>query len=140
MRVHLKPHAPAGVLQDQLTIVTNDSGGKTLLLPVEGRITSPLTVSPASLFLGVVKPGETVKKRLVVRGSKRFRILNILCDDPRFAFDTVAAESQSLHFVTLAFTASAETGEISKVIRVQTDLGSGVCDECVVNGTVLEGL
>ena len=39
-------------------------------LPVEGRVVSPLTVSPASLFLGVLKPGETVETRLFVKGSK----------------------------------------------------------------------
>jgi hypothetical protein len=139
MLVHLKPGAPAGVLQDQLAIVTNDDGGKILLLPVEGQVASPLTVSPTSLFLGVVKPGETVKKRLVVRGSKPFRIVNVQSDDPRLAFDAVGAESKSLHFVALTFTAGAKTGEISQVIRIQTDLGSGLCGECVVKGTVQEG-
>lgn len=139
MLVHLKPGAPAGILQDQLAIVTNDSGGKVLLLPVEGQITSPLTVSPASLFLGAVKPGETVKKRLVVRGSKPFRILKVQCDDPRCAFDPVADEPKSLHFVNFAFAATGETGEISKVIRIQTDLGPGLCGQCTVRGTVQTG-
>ncbi|HPM81597.1 MAG TPA: DUF1573 domain-containing protein [Candidatus Anammoximicrobium sp.] len=139
MLVHLKPGAPAGVLQDQLAIVTNEGDGKVLLLPVEGHVTSPLTVSPAALFLGTMKPGETVKKRLVVRGSKPFRILKVQCDDPRCVFDAVADEAKSLHFVTLAFAASGETGEISKVIRIQTDLGSGLCGECTVRGTVQSG-
>jgi hypothetical protein len=138
MLVHLKPHAPAGVLQDQLAIVTNDSGGKTLLLPVEGRITSPLTVSPASLFLGAMKPGEVVKKRLAVRGNRPFRITKVQCEDPRCAVDAVAAESKSLHFVTLTFTADAAAGEISQVLRIQTDLSSGLCGECVIRGTVQE--
>lgn len=139
MLVHLKAGAPAGILQDQLAIVTNDNGGEVLLLPVEGQITSPLTVSPASLFLGALKPGETVKKRLVVRGSKPFRILKVQCDDPRCAFDAVATEPKSLHFVNLTFAATAQTGEISKVIRIETDLGSGLCGECAVRGTVQEG-
>jgi len=139
MLVHLKPGAPAGVLQDQLAIVTNDDGGKVLLLPVEGQVAAPLTVSPASLFLGVLKPGETVKKRLVVRGSTPFRILKVQCDDPRCAFDAVATEPKSLHFVNLVFAATEQTGEISPVIRIETDLGSGLCGECAVKGTVQEG-
>jgi len=136
MLVHLKPGAPAGLLQDQLAIVTNDAGGKMLLLPVEGHITSPLTVSPAALFLGAIKPGETVKKRLVVRGNRPFRVVKVQCDDPRFAFDAVTAESKSLHFVALTFAAGAETGEVSRVIRIETDLGSGLCGQCDVRGTV----
>lgn len=60
----------------------------------------------------VMKPGETAKKRLVVRGSKPFRILQVQCDDPRCAFDAVAAEPKSLHFVALAFAAGQEAGEM----------------------------
>lgn len=136
MLVRLKPGAPAGILQDQLAIITNERGGKVLLLPVEGQVTSPLTVSPASLFLGAMKPGETVKKRLVVRGSKPFRIVRIQCDDPRCAFESVGDESKSLHFVNFAFSANGEGGEISQVVRIQTDLGNGLYGECAVRGTV----
>jgi len=136
MLVHLKPGAPAGLLQDQLAIVTNEAGSEILLLPVEGQVTSPLTVSPASLFLGAMTPGETVQKRLVVRGSKPFRILKVECDDSRCTFGEVVGEPKSLHFVNLAFAAGGEAGEISNAIRIRTDLGSGLSGECAIRGTV----
>jgi len=44
---------------------------------VEGRIVSGITVSPASLFMGVLQPGEQVTKQLVIKGKKPFRILSI---------------------------------------------------------------
>jgi hypothetical protein len=136
MTVRLKPGAPAGYLQDQLALVTDDAGGKNLAVPVEGQITSPLSVSPASLFLGVLKPGETVEKRLVVRGSKPFRIVQVKCDDPSFQFEPAEGESKTLHFVTLKFAAGAEAGAIAKAIKIETDLGTGLCAECVATGTI----
>ena len=92
---------------------------------MEGQVVSALTVSPASLFLGVLKPGETVKKRLVVRGSKPFRILGVKCDDARFAFEKPVADSKPLHFVPVEFKAGDKPGQIEKKIAIETDLGQG---------------
>lgn len=136
MRVHLKPGAPAGYVHDQLAIVTNDAGGKVLSLPVEGQIVSPLSVSPASLFLGILKPGETVKKRLVVRGNKPFHITGVKCEDGDFKFEGVDADAKTMHFVALEFAAGSEPGKIARTITIETDLGSNLHAECVATGTI----
>src|SRR5262245_53447508 len=68
MTVRLKPDAPAGILQDQLTLVTNDQRMPTVVLPVEGRVTPPLAVSPSPLLFGSLAPGATATKQLVVTG------------------------------------------------------------------------
>ncbi len=116
--------------------MTNDTGASNVSLPVEGQVVSPLTVSPASLFMGVLKPGDTVKKRLVVRGSKPFHIVSVTCDDASFTFEKPAAESKSLHFVAVEFKASDQAGAIEKKIKIETDLGQGCSAECVANATV----
>ena len=79
--------------------MTNDSGASNVSLPIEGQVVSAITISPASLFLGVLKPGESVKKRLVVRGSEPFRFVSVKCDDASFTFEKPDADSKSLHFV-----------------------------------------
>ena len=135
MLVRLKPDAPPGFIHDQLLIITNDSGVSHVSLPVEGQVVSAISVSPASLFLGVLKPGESVRKRLVVRGSQPFRILSVQCDDKSFTFET-PADSKSLHFVPVEFTASEETGQIERRIEIVTDLGQGFSAECVANATI----
>ena len=59
-----------------------------------------VTVSPASLFMGVVEPGQKVTKQLVVKGKKPFRILAITCDDKSFTFGSVADKTpKTLHLV-----------------------------------------
>lgn len=136
MIVRLKPDAPSGYIHDQLLIVTNDSGASNVSLPVEGQVVSALTVSPASLYLGVLKPGDTVKKRLVVRGNKPFRIVSVKCDDASFTFEKPETESKPLHFVPVEFKAGDQPGQIEKKIEIETDLSQGGSAQCTANATI----
>jgi len=133
MTVRLKTDAPVGYLQDQLTIVTNDSYNRSLELPVEGRIVSPLSVSPASLFVGVMKPGQEVTKQLFVRGKRPFRITGVECPDDRFDF-IVPENAKTTHLVPVTFTAGSEPGKISQKIQIETDLGASA--SCVASATI----
>jgi hypothetical protein len=136
MVVRLKPDAPVGYIHDQLTIVTNDAGSRNVSLPVEGQVESPLSVSPASLFLGVLEPGQKVKKMLVVKGKKAFKITCIKCGDDRFSFADPPGESKALHFVPVEFTASEDQAKVAQKITIETDLGSNLVAECVATATV----
>ena len=135
MVVRLKGNAPAGYFQDQLTIVTDDQRLKTVPLLVQGNVVSPLTVSPSSLFLGVVSPGQSVAKKLVVRGKKPFKIVRVRCDDDCFEFKSPGDEQKALHFVSVIFTADS-TGKISEKIFIETDLGEGAITACAATATV----
>ena len=141
MIIGLKPDAPAGFLNDQLTIVTNEGGARNVSLPVEGHVVSPLSVSPAALFLGVLAPGETAKKRLVVRGAKPFRVMAVKCDGEGFKFEQPSAERKELHFLSVEYTAGKEPGSIASKIRIETDLSAtdfapGLTAECQATATV----
>lgn len=134
MTVRLKSDAPPGYLQDQLTIVTNDSYNRSLELPVEGRIVSPLSVSPASLFLGVLKPGEVVsRKQLFVRGTKPFKITSIDCAGSGFQF-TIPETSKTTHLVPFTYTAGNEPGTVTQTIEIKTDLGATT--SCVASARI----
>ncbi len=125
MKVFLDSETPAGYLNDHLLVVTNDYGRKELPVLVEGRVTPGVTVSPSSLFMGLVEPGRKVTKKLVVRGKKPFRILSITCEDESFAFDpsVVGGEAKTLHLVPVTFVAGESKGKVAKKIRIETDLG-----------------
>jgi len=123
--VRLAADAPAGYLKDHLTLRTNDRYSAQVPVLVEGQVRAGITVSPSSLFMGVVEPGQKVTKRLVVRGKRPFRILSISCDDESFEFDASAADvAKAVHIVPVTFVAGADTGKVVKTIRIQTDLGS----------------
>lgn len=118
--VRAKDSMPSGFFNDQLILVTNDARATQVPLRVEGQVVPGLTVSPASLFLGVVKPGDKVTKTLVVRGKKPFKITKVSCEDGCFEFKPSDASKQ-MHLVPLVFTAP-EPGKITQNIKIETDL------------------
>ena len=125
LSVHLDEHAPPGYLQDHLTLITNDRRLTQVPVPIEGKVQSAITVSPASLFMGVVEPGKKVTKQLVVQGKQPFRIISISCDDESFEFDTSANdEPKTLHLIPVTFVAGEDRGKVSRTIRIETDFGN----------------
>jgi hypothetical protein len=136
MEVKLSPQAPSGYLMDQLILVTNDQRLKRVPLSVNGRIRDSLTVSPLSLSLGVLRPGETATKQLVVRAKQPFHVVEIGCaEDEGFSFIT-PSDAKKLHLIPVSFTAGQAPGNIAKTIRIKTDLGDGSEASCLATATV----
>lgn len=136
MVVRLKPDAPPGYIQDQLTLVTNDGRNRTIPLPVVGRVRSPLTVSPAPLLLGQLKSGQTASKNLVVRSKKPFKILDVQCEEGGFEFGK-SDQAKTLHLIPVTYTAGSVPGKVVAKIKIQTDLAAGGDAECVATATIL---
>lgn len=135
MIVRLKPDAPAGYINDQLTLVTNDGYRQSIPLAVEGRVRSPLMISPTPLVLGVLHSGEEVQKKLLVRASAPFRITSVTCDNEDITFDFDAEKSAKMHFIPFTFTAG-DAGTIERTIHIETDLPGNISAEVVANGEV----
>ena len=119
------------------------NGRQTSKLPsvpiaLEGQIVSPLSVSPASLFVGVLKPGQMVTKQLVVRAKKPFKIMGISGGNESLSFKT-PEESKPVHLVPVTFTAGKEAGEFEYTIEIETDLATGGKVTSVVRGSVETG-
>ena len=134
--VRLKGDAPSGYLNDELILITNDVAAQRIPLAVEGRVVSDLTISPASLFLGELAKGQTVTKKLVVRSSKPFRILEMNCDDNCFQFEA-SEEAKPIHVVAVTF-APEQAGKVEKQIRIRTDRASGATTSLVAHAIVSE--
>lgn len=135
MLVRLKGDAPAGYLEDQLSIITDETSGATLTLPVVGRVVPPISVSPALLTLGTVKPGQSITKQLVVRGKTPFKVTHVKCPDGCFEFK-VPGDAKTLHLIPVTFTAGAAGDKIEQKIEIETDLGNGVKACCTATATV----
>lgn len=135
MQVATKGTLPEGDIRELLTLVTNDTRFPTIDMAVTGRVRPSLEVSPASLNLGTLKPGETVEKRLVIRADQAFAVRGVNCDDPRFRFESPAGQKQ-LHFIKVVFTADDQPGTLSRTVKISTDYGAGKVAECLVSGTV----
>lgn len=123
LRIRLDKNAAAGYLRDHLVLATSDPNSQAIPLEIEGRVVSNITVSPSSLFMGVVRPGEKVTRQLVIQGKKPFRITSIKCQDGSFQL-SAAPDNQPkpLHIVPITFVASTSPGRVVQTIRIETDL------------------
>lgn len=118
--VTLKPDAPAGALKQELFLKTNDPASPLVPLLVEATIQAPLSVTPDPVKLGALKVGEAKTQRVVVRGSKPFRILAIdgLGEGLTAEFPPEAAAA---HVVTVKCQPGKE-GEFKRQLTIKTDL------------------
>ena len=121
--VRLDKDAPPGYVKDHLILVTNDRRSAEIPVLVEGRVLFEIAVSPASLFLGVMQPGQKVTKQLVVRSKKPFCITSATSDCNCLRVGTPAdTVSKPLHVLPVTFTARNKPGRVAEKIRIQTDL------------------
>jgi len=137
MLVRLKPSMPAGYLSDELILVTNDPSAPQIPLPIEARLTPDLVVSPNSLYLGDLAPGQKVSKKLVVRSKTPFKIVDVRCPDEHFNFE-LSGDAQKLHVVNVTFVA-AGSGKIEQQIQIQTDRPGGTAASLVAYANIAEG-
>jgi len=123
LAVHVDGDLPPGYIQDHLLLITNDRNATQVPVLVEGHVVSGITVSPASLFMGVLEPGQKVTKKLVVRGTKPFRIVSVTCDGDSFECECPKeTEPKTLHLVTVTFVAGEHPGKVTHTIRIETDM------------------
>jgi hypothetical protein len=136
MVVRLKPDAPAGIVQDQLTLVTNDQRMPTVVLPVEGRVVPPLAINPSPLLFGSMAPGQSATKQLVITGKQPFRVLNVRSDGEALQFKTAADVQKKVHIIPVSLVAPEIAGEFRYNLQIDTDLANAPSATCQVRGTV----
>jgi hypothetical protein len=120
LNVQLSEEAPAGYVDENLQLLTNDPRLQ-FSVRVEGLVRPSLTVSPSWLLVGVVGPGERATRQVVVRGDTPFAIRRII---PAAGFEcniSNAQQPRALHVVPVTFTASAKAGKVLQTLRIETD-------------------
>jgi hypothetical protein len=120
IKATLKPDAPPGALKHELQLKTNDPASPLVPLLVEATIQAPLTVIPNPLDLGSPRVGETITKRVVVRGGKAFRITGVEGGGEDIAVDlpTTVTDVQILNLKWQ----SNNPGPMQQQLLIKTDL------------------
>lgn len=124
LKVRVKPDSPPGYFRDQIVLVTNDSSRSELPVLVEMKIEPALNVSPGSVYFGVVAPGKTVTKPIVVRAKKPFRVtkLEMTEGDQKAVSYELPKEPRNVQVIPITFTAGQSTGRCACKFRIETDL------------------
>jgi len=127
LHVRLDERAPAGYLRDYVTLATGDSRLKEIPVLVEGRIVPGVNVSPRTLFLGSVEPGQKVRKTLVVQGSQPVKVTNVTSNNSGFRFTAPTADTPRLnHVIQAEFIVPEGIEALNQAVRIETDHGAGV--------------
>lgn len=116
----LDPSAPAGYFQDEVIVVTNDRSMPRVPLRVSGELENELSISPQSILLGALKPGEAIERQLVVRGKQPFVIESLTVPGFDVSFDPITTP-KTAHVFTATFTADGTVvGAHSAPVTVKT--------------------
>ncbi len=122
--VTLDDEAPSGYIRDNLLLLTNHSQLRQIPVMVEARIMPAITLTPSSLFLGVLRPGESVTKNIVVRGKRPFTIKSIQADRDGVLFGATGDVAKAIHVVPVTIVAGEEAGALVHKVKIETDASS----------------
>lgn len=120
LTARLRPDVPAGSWYAELWLRAND--GSRILVPLTVEVESALVVSPKEVNLGRVAGGVALERRVIVRGQKPFRILKVSADDPQMEFVWQPSENRTTHLITIHYRTPSNSGEVRRIIRIETDL------------------
>jgi hypothetical protein len=121
LTARLRSDIPAGKWYTDIWLKTNN-GAAPIRVPLMVEIESSLTVTPEMVTLGPVKAQTENERRVIVRGVRPFRITGVMGTDAELVVRDNTAEARPVHVLTVKFRA-ARAGELSRTLRVLTDLG-----------------
>jgi hypothetical protein len=133
VQVTLKPDAPVGTLKQDLYLKTNDPATPLVPILVEATVQANLTVLPNPVNLGSLKVGESVTKRIVVKGPKAFKIQSIEGTGEGLTAE-LPTLSQQVQIVLIKYQ-PAKAGKLSKQLQIKTDLDKDPTTSVTVEGT-----
>ncbi|HTU23809.1 MAG TPA: DUF1573 domain-containing protein [Pirellulales bacterium] len=139
LAVVLDKAAPTGYVSDELVLKTNDTRSPQFPVKVEGFVVPDLTVSPTSLLLGILQPGQRITKQVVLKGKTPFHVLSIDCDNPGFSFPK-PSEAKTVHLIPITFEAGTDPVKFIEKITIRTDLTGNNQVELSAYGQVLAPL
>ncbi|MFI5460205.1 MAG: DUF1573 domain-containing protein [Isosphaerales bacterium] len=124
LSVSVKPDAPAGLLRDEIRLISNDPETPSIPIMVTAVIRGDLTAAPSVLSLGQIHSSAGAQGRFIIRSSRPFAIRSIEGAGDGFSTSPPDATPQPVHVVIVAYKPEEGTtrGDIRRVFRVQTDL------------------
>ena len=131
--VNMKPDAPAGNINDIISIKTNDPAVPVVNVNVRAAILAPVRAFPEKLDFKDVKVGEAVTFKVIVKPSASCTLTALPEDEDGFSLETSATAS-NMHIVTVKFEPK-KAGVFRKELRIQSNLPGSPSALVVVDAT-----
>jgi len=125
--IDLDQNAPAGPIQSEITLHTNDLNIKSLSLGFTADVEATLSIQPNLLSLGAIGDQEQIKKLVRLKGAQAFRLTGIQSEEFDVSGTQLGEESKEMHLLSLAFspkTSSSDKSEQKGKIVLLTDMAS----------------
>jgi hypothetical protein len=124
LTVALKPDTPAGVLRDEIRLLTNDPETASIPIPVTASIRGDLVATPSVLALGRVTSAGGAQGRFLVRASKPFTIMSVEGSGDGFSVAPLDPARSTAHMLTVIYRPEdgRTRGDLRHTFRVVTDL------------------
>jgi hypothetical protein len=120
----VRPDTPAGKWYTDVWLKTNNAAMPKLRVPVTVEVEAALSVSPNLVTLGEVKAGTESDRKVVIRGITPFRITSITGTDGQLQVRETNSDSKTVHVLTVTLN-PRDAGDLTRLIRVQTDMKTG---------------
>jgi hypothetical protein len=117
----LRADAPVGKWFTDVWLRTNDPATPPIRVPLTVEIESALTVSPDPVALGTVKLAAESERRIIVRGSKPFKITKVIGAKDGLTVRDNTDDSKPVHVLTVKLKPE-RAGEINRTLQLWTDL------------------
>lgn len=123
-RLHatVKGDAPPGPFKQEIILKTNDPTAPVLTYHVSGTIQATLTVTPSLLNLTGLRVGEMQTKKVLVRGSRPFRITAVDGQAEGVSVD-LPTRQDTTHILTVRVQPT-RAGSLRRQLTLRTDLGN----------------
>lgn len=124
LSVSLKPDAPAGVIRNEIRLLSNDPEAPSLPILVTAQVRGELTAKPSLLALGNVNSAGGTQGRFLVMASKPFAIQAVEGAGDGFRVAPVDRARKAVHVVSFTYRPEEGTtrGDLRHVFRIVTDL------------------
>lgn len=143
LNVKLLPNTPAGDVREQIQLLTNDVNSPQIPVMVEGRVIAEFSITPPSIVLNGLKPGDKEEIKIVIRGQKPFAVEKIESNSGSEAYQVKLPQKdhfQIIQILNVIVNAPEKPGPLTEVFTV-TLAGQGQSErrliEFKLNGKVL---
>lgn len=138
LTVTLDSSAPLGYLRDEIELITNDPQSPRIPISVSANVQGAVTVAPGTILLGSIKAGSEVKKTVLVKSAKPFKIVATEAKQGAISGTGASADAKALQQLTVTFKAPEKLGGANAVLKVETDLPDEPPAEVTVFATIVK--
>lgn len=126
MRTQLKPSVPAGYSTGELLVdIEERNGTRQISIPFDAKVVA-IKISPEVLTLSNIKPGQEIKKTIILQSEREFSITDVKCRTRAYRVKQKKKGARKVHVVEVIYTGEEEIGKHECELSFYTDLNEGV--------------